>query len=123
MSLRSAYQLIVETINRGSMQRRDVSNLPKVIGNHSTAAANGDKYYIAAELRADSLPQKFVVGDAKTYNGYENAPLLPGGVYEIHVRAVTVNENGVSDNSSIDNSASCVVNNSKSCKDSGKLKK
>ena len=92
----SVYQIIVEKVNGGGLQRRAVGSLPKSISNHSTASKNGDRYYIAAEFKPDNLPKEFVVGNGKSYNGYQNAPLLPRTVYAIHMRAVAVDENGVS---------------------------
>ena len=86
----------MEKVNGGALQRRAVSSFPNNVSNHSTALKNGDKYYIAAEFKADNLPKEFVVGDGKTYNGYRNAPLIPGTLYAVHVRAIAIDENGVS---------------------------
>ena len=85
----------MEKVNGGSLQRRAVSSFPKSIGNYSTAVKNGDKYYIAAEFKAADLPEEFVVGDGKTYNGYQNAQLIPGTVYAVYVRVIAVDPNGV----------------------------
>jgi len=90
----SSYQVIVEKVNGGSLQRRAVNSFPKMIANYSIAVKNGDRYYIAAEFKAANLPEEFVVGDGKTYNGYQNARLIPGTVYAVHVRAIAVDRNG-----------------------------
>ena len=53
---------------------------------------NNPSAYVAAELPG-RLPEKFVVGDNKTYGGYWNPPLQEGAVYEIYVGAVSrINE-------------------------------
>ncbi len=43
---------------------------------------------VAAELPG-SLPERFIVGDNKTYGHYWNPPLQGGAVYEIYVGAVS----------------------------------
>ena len=45
--------------------------------------------YIAAELLQQNATMKFVVGDAKTYAGYFNAPLDRGAEYDIRVGSVS----------------------------------
>ena len=46
--------------------------------------------YIAAQIRADSVDVSmvFVVGDGKTYNGYENKQLSDGQKYKIYSRGL-----------------------------------
>ncbi|XP_022097192.1 tyrosine-protein kinase receptor Tie-1-like [Acanthaster planci] len=45
--------------------------------------------YIAAEFPKGGVPDRFVVGDAKLYGGYYNAPLQRGAVYNIRVGSVS----------------------------------
>ena len=46
--------------------------------------------YIAAQIRADSVDASmvFVVGDGKTYNGYDNKQLSDGQKYKIYSRGL-----------------------------------
>ena len=46
--------------------------------------------YIAAQIRADSVGASmfFVVGDGKTYNGYQNKQLSNGQKYKIYARGL-----------------------------------
>ena len=46
--------------------------------------------YIAAQIPADSVnpPMVFVVGDGKTYDGYENKELSGGQKYKIYSRGL-----------------------------------
>ena len=75
--------------------RRETSALPEYIYGFKEAQTNGDRFYIAAVFERRKLPVEFVLGNGKTYGGYENAPLKPGTRYKVHVRGVT-ERNGVS---------------------------
>ena len=74
---------------------REASALPEYIYGFKEAQTNGDRFYIAAMFERQKLPVEFVLGNGKTYGGYENAPLKPGTHYKVHVRGVT-ERNGVS---------------------------
>ena len=75
--------------------RRETSPLPEKIYGFEEAQTNGDRFYIAAVFERRKLPVEFVLGNGKTYSGYENAPLKPGTRYKVYVRGVT-EHNGVS---------------------------
>ena len=75
--------------------RRETSPLPEKIYGFEEAQTNGDRFYIAAVFERRKLPVEFVLGNGKTYGGYENAPLKPGTRYKMYVRGVT-ERNGVS---------------------------
>ena len=85
----------MERLNAANVKRRAIEKFPAQIQDHQNATDSGSKFYIAAEFNASDLPGEFVVGDGKTYSGYYNAPLLPGTVYKVHLRAVAKDQNGV----------------------------
>ena len=76
-------------------KRRQAPFLPEDISGYDDAEANGDYVYIAAQFERGKLPAKLVLGNGKTYDGYENAPLKPETRYKAYVRGVT-QHNGVS---------------------------
>ena len=78
-----------------SRKRREVPSLPEDISGYGDAQANGDRFYIAAQFERGKLPSEFVLGNGKTYGGYENAPLQSKAVYIAYIRGVTIH-NGVS---------------------------
>ena len=94
-SFSSAHQVVVERL--GKVSKRETTSLPDDIFGYKEAKANGDKYYIAARFERGTLdsPREFVLGDGKTYGGYQNAPLEPDTKYKAYVRAAT-EVNGVS---------------------------
>ena len=87
--------MIVEVLNGGALQKRSVGSVPDIVSNYSIAVKNSGKFYIAAEFEASNLPDELVLGNGKVYNGYHNAPLNPGTLYKVHVRAVALDGNGV----------------------------
>ena len=73
----SDYQVLVHKVNGWS---DGVSNWEKLESD----------VYIAAQIGADSVNPSmvFVVGDGKTYNGYENKQLSDGQKYKIYSRGL-----------------------------------
>ena len=73
----SYYQVLVHKVNDWSDEVSDWEKLESDV-------------YIAAQIRADSvnLSMVFVVGDGKTYNGYENKQLSDGQKYKIYSRGL-----------------------------------
>ena len=73
----SYYQVLVHKVNDWSDEVSDWEKLESDV-------------YIAAQIRADSvnLSLVFVVGDGKTYNGYENKQLSDGQKYKIYSRGL-----------------------------------
>ena len=73
----SDYQVLVHKVNDWSDEVSDWEKLESDV-------------YIAAQIRADSvnLSMVFVVGDGKTYNGYENKQLSDGQKYKIYSRGL-----------------------------------
>ncbi|XP_033636860.1 receptor-type tyrosine-protein phosphatase F-like [Asterias rubens] len=85
----SSYQIGVKSIADDSTLTGKISkrSAPEFLHHDNNPSA-----YVAAELPG-RLPEKFVVGDNKTYGGYWNPPLQEGAVYEIYVGAVSrINE-------------------------------
>ncbi|XP_071799479.1 receptor-type tyrosine-protein phosphatase F-like [Asterias amurensis] len=85
----SSYQIGVKSIAGDSTLTGKISkrSAPEFLHHDNNPSA-----YVAAELPG-RLPEKFVVGDNKTYGGYWNPPLQEGAVYEIYVGAVSrINE-------------------------------
>ena len=74
----SSYQVRVQKNSRVS--RRSTPEFRHYTENPSA--------YVAAEL-SGGLPEKFVIGDNKTYGSYFNPPLQEGAAYTIHVGAVS----------------------------------
>ena len=56
-----------------------------MLRHHSDSA----DHYIAAELFKSNLPDKFVVGDEKTYGQFYNAALQTGTEYQIRIGSVS----------------------------------
>ena len=52
--------------------------------------------YIAAELRKNSLPETFTVGDGKCYGGYHNTALKSNTTYAIYLGSVSRTSDKVS---------------------------
>ena len=86
----SLYRVIVEKLTM--RQRRDVLSSLQPCGladselmEYSTASRHGVACYIAAEIVNvdDQDDQPFIVGDAKTYGGFYNAPLEHGRNYRV----------------------------------------
>ena len=73
----SDYQVLVHKVNDWSDEVSDWEKLESDV-------------YIAAQIRADSvhLSMVFVVGDGKTYYGYENKQLSDGQKYKIYSRGL-----------------------------------
>ena len=73
----SYYQVLVHKVNDWSDEVSDWEKLESDV-------------YIAAQIRADSvhLSMVFVVGDGKTYYGYENKQLSDGQKYKIYSRGL-----------------------------------
>ena len=71
------YQVLVHKVNYWSDEVSDWEKLESDV-------------YIAAQIRADSvnLSMVFVVGDGKTYYGYENKQLSDGQKYKIYCRGL-----------------------------------
>ena len=90
----SFHQVIVEI--PGKVTKRQTSILPDNVTNYEEARRRGDKFYMAASLSRDALSTSkvFVLGDGKTYEGYENVRLEPGTRYKAYIRGVT-EDNGV----------------------------
>ena len=88
-SFSSAHQVVVEKL--GKVSKRETAHLPEDILGYKEAKANGEKFYIAARFARERLngPREFVLGDGKTYGGYENAPLEPETKYKAYIRGVT----------------------------------
>ncbi|XP_033636809.1 receptor-type tyrosine-protein phosphatase F-like [Asterias rubens] len=85
----SSYQIGVKSIAGDSTLTGKISkrSAPEFLHHDNNPSA-----YVAAELPG-RLPEKFVVGDNKTYGGYWNPPLQEDAVYEIYVGAVSrINE-------------------------------
>ncbi|XP_022804805.1 receptor-type tyrosine-protein phosphatase S-like [Stylophora pistillata] len=68
---------------------RETTALPEDIHGYQRAQINGDRFYITAMFERRKLPAEFVLGNGKTYGGYENVPLKPGTRYKVYVRGVT----------------------------------
>ena len=90
---RSAHQVIVEKV--GKLSKREANSVPDDIYGYKEAETNGDSFYIAAQFSRGELPTEFILGNGKTYGGYENAPLQPETRYKAYLRGVT-KHNGVS---------------------------
>eukprot|EP00794_Sanderia_malayensis_P001275 gene1275-1406_t len=90
----SLYQVIVERLISNSVERRAVHKIPTDVSDYKNATKQGDRFYVAAQFKAEDLPDAFVVGDGKTYNGFYNAPLQPSTVYKVHVRAGRKDKSG-----------------------------
>ena len=73
----SDYQVLVHKVNDWSDEVSDWEKLESDV-------------YIAAQIRADSVNPSmvFVVGDGKTYDGYENKQLSVGQKYKIYSRGL-----------------------------------
>ena len=73
----SDYQVLVHKVNDWSDEVSDWEKLESDV-------------YIAAQIRADSVNPSmvFVVGDGKTYDGYENKQLSDGEKYKIYSRGL-----------------------------------
>ena len=73
----SYYQVLVHKVNDWSGEVSDWEKLESDV-------------YIAAQIRADSVNPSmvFVVGDGKTYDGYENKQLSDGQKYKIYSRGL-----------------------------------
>ena len=73
----SYYQVLVLKVNDWSDEVSDWEKLESDV-------------YIAAQIRADSVNPSmvFVVGDGKTYDGYENKQLSDGQKYKIYSRGL-----------------------------------
>ena len=73
----SYYQVLVHKVNDWSEEVSDWEKLESDV-------------YIAAQIRADSVNPSmvFVVGDGKTYDGYENKQLSDGQIYKIYSRGL-----------------------------------
>ena len=73
----SDYQVLVHQVNDWTDEVSDWNTL-------------GTDVYIAAQIPANSMNPSivFVVGDAKTYDGYENKQLSTGQKYEIYARGL-----------------------------------
>ena len=89
-----SHQLIVEKLT-GKLKRRSTSFLPSEINDFDKAKENGAKFYIAAKFLKSQVPEKFTVGDEKTYNGFYNAPLEPDSKYKVYLRGVSSSPDGV----------------------------
>ncbi|XP_044176026.1 receptor-type tyrosine-protein phosphatase S-like [Acropora millepora] len=79
------HEIIVEKLGR--LRKRESLSLPiEIYGFHE-----GKKLYIAANLSRESFSasKEFVLGDGKTYGGYENAKLEPGTKYRVYIRGIT----------------------------------
>ena len=90
----SFYEVIVEKLGR--LSKQESTSLPDEIHGFHEAKSNGEKFYVAASLSREFLiaSKEFVLGDGKTYGGYENAKLEPGTKYKAYIRGVT-EANGV----------------------------
>ena len=88
----SFHQVIVELVAKVS--KREAVSLPDDIFGYKEAQANGDRFYVAAQFDRGKLPDEFILGNGKTYGGYENAPLQPETKYKAYLRGVT-EHNGV----------------------------
>ena len=95
----SFHQVIVEI--PGKVTKRQTSNLRDNVTNYKEARRKGENLYMAARLSRDALSTSkvFVLGDGKTYGGYENVQLEPGTSYKVYIRGVT-EDNGVGSNES-----------------------
>ena len=73
----SDYQVLVHQVNDWTEEVSEWSTL-------------GTDVYIAAQIPANSTNSSivFVVGDGKTYNGYENKQLSNGQKYKIYSRGL-----------------------------------
>ena len=73
----SDYQVLVHKVNDWSDEVSDWEKLESDV-------------YTAAQIRADSVNPSmvFVVGDGKTYDGYENKQLSVGQKYKIYSRGL-----------------------------------
>ncbi|PFX16562.1 Phosphatidylinositol phosphatase PTPRQ [Stylophora pistillata] len=89
------HQIIVEMLET-ARARRETTSLPVNIYDFEEAETNGDRFYIAAMFERRKLPAEFVLGNGKTYGGYENVPLKPGTRYKVYVRGVTERDGAVS---------------------------
>ncbi|XP_067041211.1 receptor-type tyrosine-protein phosphatase S-like isoform X4 [Acropora muricata] len=79
------HEIIVEKLGR--LRKRESLSLPiEIYGFHE-----GKKLYVAANLSRESFSasKEFVLGDGKTYGGYENAKLEPGTKYRVYIRGIT----------------------------------
>ncbi|XP_068673675.1 receptor-type tyrosine-protein phosphatase S-like isoform X2 [Montipora foliosa] len=83
------HQVIVEIPEK--VTKRQTPTLPDNVTNYQEARRKGEKFYMAASLSRDSLSTSkvFVLGDGKTYGGYENVQLEPETRYKAYIRGVT----------------------------------
>ncbi|PFX16561.1 Tolloid-like protein 2 [Stylophora pistillata] len=82
------HQIILEMLGT-ARALRETTALPEDIHGYQRAQINGDRFYITAMFERRKLPAEFVLGNGKTYGGYENVPLKPGTRYKVYVRGVT----------------------------------
>lgn len=87
----SAHQVVVEKL--GKVIKRSTKSLGDNIFGYEEAKENGDKLYVAARFDRGKITNQadFVLGDGKTYGGYENVPLEPETNYRVYVRGITEN--------------------------------
>ncbi|XP_068703641.1 receptor-type tyrosine-protein phosphatase F-like isoform X3 [Montipora foliosa] len=83
------HQVIVKIL--GKVTKRETSTLPDNVTNYKEATRKGENLYMAALLSRDALntSKVFILGDGKTYGGYENVQLKPGTRYKVYIRGVT----------------------------------
>ncbi|XP_068703646.1 contactin-4-like isoform X2 [Montipora foliosa] len=83
------HQVIVKI--PGKVTKRETSTLPDNVTNYKEATRKGENLYMAARLSQDALntSKVFVLGDGKTFGGYENVQLQPGTSYKVYIRGVT----------------------------------
>ncbi|XP_068719116.1 insulin-like peptide receptor [Montipora capricornis] len=83
------HQVIVKI--PAKVTKREIPIIPDDVTNYKEVTRKVEKLYIAARLSRDALntSKVFVLGDGKTYGGYENVQLEPGTRYKVYIRGVT----------------------------------
>lgn len=88
----SVYQVVVEEERpRRARGTAEILRCYPVPIHFQNATLLSSPYYFTAEFPATGIqtPQRFSVGDNRTYSGYWNAPLLPHKSYSIYYQAVS----------------------------------
>ncbi|XP_069047709.1 protein tyrosine phosphatase receptor type Ma isoform X1 [Lepisosteus oculatus] len=88
----SVYQVVVEEERpRRAKKAAEILRCYPVPIHFQNASLLNSQYYFTAEFPAGGIqsPQRFSIGDNKTYNGYWNVPLLPHKSYSIFYQAVS----------------------------------
>ena len=89
LSVLSVHQVVIEKL--GKVCKQEEASLPKNVSDYEKSKGRGDRLYMAAAFPRGALnnTRKFVIGDGKSYGGYQNAPLESQRMYKAYIRGVT----------------------------------